>query len=411
MLTRWLSRVFRGLRPSSRGERRRSRRREPAVEALASRTVFSVSITLSTAGVLKISGDSWRNDVVVDLVNNGTQVKVFSSSVPQSGYSLTSNDVTKYFTKSNVKSIEFYGRGGDDEFVNNFSVETRAWGGSGNDYLEGADENDVLYGDSGNDTLRGYGANDRLYGGEGNDSLYGGEGVDGLYGGLGDDSLYGEGGADRFLVYAGSGEQKDASGIDALMIFENGNKNWKQSEIEKMDIGFSVLARRSLSDNLLEDYYGGSTTFIRNAASTKKSSILATNFGNGRIEFYNGAFNSTERLALTVVHEMGHNWDNEHSGWQSWLNLSGWRNTAPSSSQASLYKKADDGTNWWYLKSASFTRSYGHNNPYDDFATSWEQYFRQHYSVTLRTSQTNPLNNVALSTAKHDHLDAFFDTV
>lgn len=58
-----------------------------------------------------------------------------------------------------------------------------AFGGDGNDSLQGGDAADQLTGDAGNDTLRGEGGADQLLGGLGNDQLVGGAGTDRLSGG------------------------------------------------------------------------------------------------------------------------------------------------------------------------------------------------------------------------------------
>jgi len=53
-----------------------------------------------------------------------------------------------------------------------------AYGGQGNDLIDGCKGNDSIYGDLGNDTLLGCEGNDILFGGLGNNSLSGGLGND-----------------------------------------------------------------------------------------------------------------------------------------------------------------------------------------------------------------------------------------
>ncbi len=62
-------------------------------------------------------------------------------------------------------------------------------GGSGNDWLYGADKKDWIYGNEGDDLLDGGDDHDRLDGGGGDDKLKGGDGHDRLYGGADDDTL------------------------------------------------------------------------------------------------------------------------------------------------------------------------------------------------------------------------------
>ncbi|MDQ2066887.1 Hint domain-containing protein [Xinfangfangia sp. CPCC 101601] len=81
---------------------------------------------------------------------------------------------------------------------------TTITGTSGNNTLNGGDENDVISGLSGRDTLYGGAGNDVLDGGTGNDQLYGGAGDDTLIGGAGADRLFGGDGIDT-ADYSSSG--------------------------------------------------------------------------------------------------------------------------------------------------------------------------------------------------------------
>jgi len=120
-------------------------------------------------GVLVIDGDSTANNAVVD--RNGSQIRVRITSTP-SGFFLTDPSVTieRSFDASAVSSIRFYGRGDDDRFVNNVTLPSTAYGGPGNDYLEGTAAVDTFYGEEGNDRLVGDGGKDTLDGGAGTDS-------------------------------------------------------------------------------------------------------------------------------------------------------------------------------------------------------------------------------------------------
>lgn len=85
---------------------------------------------------------------------------------------------------------------------NTASLIENAWGGSGNDSLQG---NQVA------NTLLGNGGNDRLFGQDGDDGLSGGVGDDVLYGGMGDDSLLGDSGNDS--AYGGAGDDNINGGV------------------------------------------------------------------------------------------------------------------------------------------------------------------------------------------------------
>lgn len=119
--------------------------------------------------VLVIDGDSTANDAEVDLI--GSQIRVKMRSTP-AGLFLTDPSVTleRSFDASAVSSIRFLGRGDDDRFVNNVTIPSTAYGGLGNDYLEGTSAVDTFYGDEGNDTLVGFDGKDSLDGGAGTDS-------------------------------------------------------------------------------------------------------------------------------------------------------------------------------------------------------------------------------------------------
>ena len=74
-----------------------------------------------------------------------------------------------------------------------------AYGGSGDDHIEGGRGNDILFGGDGNDKLEGRDGNDILIGGEGNDGLNGGAGADVLVGGGGHDRVIGGPGPDILI--------------------------------------------------------------------------------------------------------------------------------------------------------------------------------------------------------------------
>lgn len=126
--------------------------------------------------VLVIEGDSSTatvgpaaDDAVVDRI--GSQIRVKMRSTPE-GLFLTDPTVTteRSFDAAAVSSIRFNGRAGNDKFVNNVVLPATAFGGSGDDYLEGTSAVDTFFGDEGNDTLVGFGGKDSLDGGNGSDS-------------------------------------------------------------------------------------------------------------------------------------------------------------------------------------------------------------------------------------------------
>ena len=88
-------------------------------------------------------------------------------------------------------------------------------GGAGNDFVEGANNADMLYGGDGNDEVDGLGGDDGLFGGDGNDDLSGGDGKDLVDGGAGDD-----------LVAGGNGDDGLTGGLGHDLLFgSDGNDN------------------------------------------------------------------------------------------------------------------------------------------------------------------------------------------
>lgn len=120
-------------------------------------------------GVLIVDGDSTANDVQVNRVGSQIRVKIVSTPA---GFFLTDPSVTieRSFDAATCSRIRFLGRGDNDRFVNNVAIPVTAYGGSGDDYLQGTSAVDTFYGDDGNDTLVGFGGKDSLDGGAGTDS-------------------------------------------------------------------------------------------------------------------------------------------------------------------------------------------------------------------------------------------------
>lgn len=170
----------------------KKQKRSVRFESLEKRELFAVTTVQfgSTGGVrtLDLFSDSRPSDVVVS--QTGTNIRVVDAV----------NGFDRQYSRSGVGQVRFVGGSQNDRFVGNISnMVFAAWGGDGNDYLEGAGGNDYLDGGNGDDTLIGNGGNDRILGGAGNDILRGGAGSDDLSGGAGNDTLVGEAGRDVFF--------------------------------------------------------------------------------------------------------------------------------------------------------------------------------------------------------------------
>jgi hypothetical protein len=189
-------------------------------ESLEDRRLMTVNILLTKVGIVKLTGNSDNDTVVVSVDKHGTTstsddrlvVNVNSSNAGGS------TSASKSYKLSSVKSLEFHGNAGNDTFKNLTNIASLAYGGSGkdiliggtaadkiyggdnDDYVDGRLGNDKLYGDAGNDILAGDKGNDLIHGGLGNDYLYGGDGVDSLDGQSGNDWLDGGAGTEKKMI-------------------------------------------------------------------------------------------------------------------------------------------------------------------------------------------------------------------
>ncbi|MEO6773821.1 MAG: C2 family cysteine protease [Kofleriaceae bacterium] len=160
---------------------------------------LSTGIALDRRGVLTITGGSGNDSASVSGLVHGTVTARHGS-------------FTATFAWDQVTKIVFYGNDGDDTFTNTTSIPCEAYGGDGNDTLNGGAGADFLVGGYGQDTIHGNGGDDTLWGSGGSDWLYGGDGDDVIYGHGGNDMLYGEGGRDT--LYGGSGVDTLSGGAD-----------------------------------------------------------------------------------------------------------------------------------------------------------------------------------------------------
>ena len=104
----------------------------------------------------------------------------------------------------------------------------------------------------------------------------------------------------------------------------------------------------------------------------------------GNINMFEGAFANEVKLRAIVIHEIGHNWEDEWAFPRGFKNLSGWREWSVSAAVPAGYTRGlPDPVNghpssWIYLTSedtAGFARNYGKTDPSEDFATCLENYY------------------------------------
>ena len=279
------------------------------------------------------------------------------------------------------------GQAGDDRLYGQSGNDTLK-GESGNDYLSGSSGTDILFGGSGHDTLYGGSGHDSLYGESGNDDLNGQWGDDGLFGGSGSDDLNGGSGDDRFLVLNDQPNNshnetlEDIGFNDALIKFQDGeevyqevsngtwywvdNGSFTEDEVVKVDESLRTLHHMTGNTRMLKKANGGELIFERMGERKGTFAVAGLN-GGGRIALMDATFDSGDDwLAQVVIHEIGHNWDDENPEWNKWKGISGWTKTLKGDKEQ--YNQSGDGK-WLYKDNAVFARNYGSFNPKEDFAT------------------------------------------
>lgn len=335
---------------------------------------YSVNTELDD-GVLKIDGSIFDDKVTVEVMKSSSRSPSstkFRSGALKIQVTLRGTCIWKT-ALSDVESIEFSGRDGDDSFENLTSIPSFAeggdgddvliggssadllygddgddeidggcgpdeiHGGDGSDVLSGGEQDDVIYGDGNSDTLHGDAGDDSLYGGSGGDSLYGDsgddslagmKGDDGLFGGDGDDSLSGGQNEDRFLY------QDDDTLVDfdrtcdariefiddsGAMVYDSSAGGWvnydagtwTEENIEKVDEGLAVLHNLLGNTTFLKQDNGKDVTFYRIGLPNNASSgPPAWNIAFGSVHMSQLVFDGTTSDVIeTVIHEMAHNWD------------------------------------------------------------------------------------------------------
>jgi hypothetical protein len=85
-----------------------------------------------------------------------------------------------------------------------------------------------------------------------------------------------------------------------------------------------------------------------------------------------------------VLHEIGHNWDDENPQWTSFLALSNWTQTDPN--DPSYIQTTRYGETWWYRTSPDFASDYAKSHPFEDFAESFAAYFLEEVNLPWYSS-------------------------
>jgi Ca2+-binding RTX toxin-like protein len=324
------------------------------------------------------SNDKLYGDAGDDVLTGGTQNDLLTGGIGNDsiyggdGADTLNGQDGNDFLQGQRDNDSAFGDGGDDT-ISDASGNDSLSGGGDADSIIGSDGDDTLRGNAGNDWLDGGNGKDSLDGGDGDDSLsggadhdqlLGGAGIDALLGGRDEDTLTGGDGADRLLSRSHD-TTTDLTNADAQLNFKDeGRENilWTDDEIWQIDVGLKWLQQRTGGTKILKLSNGGQITVQRE--SSAGPDILGDNRGDGIIDIADLAFQYDGFFGpdVTIVHEIGHNWDtlDENPGIKPFFDLSRWRGNDP---------------NWTYDPKAQFARDYGKTNPYEDYATSLEVYY------------------------------------
>jgi len=312
--------------------------------------------SLTSNGILRIEGTEHADRIIVREQSGSLTIDSIAIQTSRGGL--------RSIPAAAVTGIEVASLGGNDVIVMSaknqvVSKPARIDGGWGDDQIVGGSGNDVLYGSFGNDLLVGVAGDDMLFGGQGFDRLAGGTG------------------ADRFLYQYGDGIL-DSSSSDAVISFTDGTRRWSDAEIIAVDDGLGWLQARTGNTRILKLATGQNLTFQRDTVLQGDSRILGDNDDMGRIRIADSLFRQSRQwIGATVVHEIAHNWDEQHENpfIAQFRAQSGWVNVGMEQ--------------WRYSPNATFSRAYGRTNPYEDFATMMETAYglrpEQNVSAKLAT--------------------------
>ncbi len=180
----------------------RRRSTDQDYHTLEGRRLLAVTASLN-GGELTLRGDASGN--VVNVLQSGSQLQI-------------TGDTEFTFDASAVSRVTFFGGDGDDQFINQTSIETVASGQNGNDRLTAFGLARLL-GNNGDDILVGGATDDTLLGGDGDDQIFGGDGDDFIVGSDGEDQLFGDGGDDRIMGGFGDDTIRGGDGEDDVVGF------------------------------------------------------------------------------------------------------------------------------------------------------------------------------------------------
>ncbi|MCK9249725.1 MAG: hypothetical protein M0P31_12230 [Solirubrobacteraceae bacterium] len=196
------------------------------VSLIGAASAHAGPVTVGYAGgVVTITGDAAVNHVLLSHPgpSNGDTTKILVSdgdgATPGVGCVAGDGFTGDVECPRPTKIVAHLGDGDDsigvyEDADHDFTVPIEAYGGNGDDVLDGASGPDELHGGDGDDQLTGRGGDDRLYGENGDDTLNGDFGTSSPGG---DDLLDGGAGDDEFEQYVGFGSPASLAGDDTYI--------------------------------------------------------------------------------------------------------------------------------------------------------------------------------------------------
>lgn len=153
-----------------------------------------------------IASDGQTN--VVTISDSASRVTVKDTAGLLAGEGCTQTNAFTVSCQRPSNTIVLDLKDGNDVVTTSSSVPINAYGGPGNDVLNGGPGGDGLFGDDGNDVVNGNAGNDAMSGGLGDDVINGGAGDDNV--------VYEPGGNDVISGGAGNDTISDSAGTDTI---------------------------------------------------------------------------------------------------------------------------------------------------------------------------------------------------
>jgi hypothetical protein len=181
----------------------------------------------------------------------------------------------------------------------------------------------------------------------------------------------------------------------------SGDKNWTEGELNDLDAGLAKIPSTLVLD---DDQLGTISRFSALKDGNGKDIYAQTLNANGEIQFTDLGVGAGYRykgvipaVTETIMHEIGHHFDNENPRWKEFMAISGWRDVGADTDFSSVpngpVKGKDigitDDPEGDYVVSRQYNRTFAHKagaefgigdytrqNPYDDFAETFMQYMQ-----------------------------------